>query len=82
MKKDWLDKVSIGITGGFIALLIIAIVSVVTAIPTYYLWNWLLPEIFGVAKITIFQAWGLNVLAGILFKNLTTKNNNETKKEE
>ncbi|MDR1346215.1 MAG: hypothetical protein LBK03_05900 [Bacteroidales bacterium] len=31
------------------------------------LWNWLMPAIFGLACISIWQAWGLLVLARILF---------------
>jgi hypothetical protein len=32
------------------------------------LWNWLMPPIFGLTTITFWQAWGLVVLAHILFK--------------
>lgn len=32
------------------------------------LWNWLMPEIFGLTKISYWQAWGLVLLAHILFK--------------
>jgi hypothetical protein len=32
------------------------------------LWNWLMPEIFGVKTIGYWQAWGLFILASILFK--------------
>jgi hypothetical protein len=31
------------------------------------LWNWLMPSIFGLAPISIWQAWGLLALARILF---------------
>lgn len=31
------------------------------------LWNWLMPEIFGLRRIGYWQAWGLLVLSGILF---------------
>jgi len=44
-------------------------VSIIAAIPTYFLWNWLMPAIFGIKVITIWQAWGVNLLAGILFKS-------------
>jgi hypothetical protein len=33
------------------------------------LWNWLMPAIFGLGAITYWQAWGLVVLAHILFKS-------------
>jgi len=66
---DWLEKLAIGIGIGILAIGIIAIVSIVAAIPTYFLWNWLMPEIFALKAITFWQAWGINFLAGILFKN-------------
>jgi hypothetical protein len=32
------------------------------------LWNWLMPAIFGLKRLTYWQAWGLLVLSHILFK--------------
>ena len=32
------------------------------------LWNWLMPDLFGLKTITYWQAWGLVLLAHILFK--------------
>ena len=32
------------------------------------LWNWIMPEIFGLSTLTYWQAWGLVLLAHILFK--------------
>lgn len=52
---------------GFITLLIV--VTLVFALPTMWLWDWLMPELFGLKEITVFQAWGLNFLCGILFKS-------------
>ena len=31
------------------------------------LWNWLMPELFGVRSITFWQAWGVLILSRILF---------------
>ena len=33
------------------------------------LWNWLMPEIFGLKHVTYWQAWGLLILCHILFKS-------------
>ena len=66
---DWLEKLAIDIGTGFLAVVIVAIVSIITAIPTYFLWNWLMPEIFAIKVITFWQMWGVNLLAGILFKS-------------
>ena len=34
------------------------------------LWNWLIPDIFGLNAITYWQAWGLFLLTSILFKSM------------
>jgi len=34
-----------------------------------WLWNWLMPDIFGLPQLTFWKAWGLVVLAHILFKS-------------
>ena len=36
------------------------------------LWNWLMPEIFGLKQISYWQGWGLLVLSSILFKGFPT----------
>ncbi len=51
--------------------------AVILAFPTMFLWNWLMPEIFGVVKIDLYQAMGINFLTHILFKsNVTIKREN------
>ena len=42
--------------------------------PLQLLWNWLMPNIFGLPEITFWQAIGLNLLSTILFKPTTIKN--------
>lgn len=49
-------------------LLLAAVLSLVAAIPMFFLWNWLMPAVFGLKVITFWQAWGLLLLASILFK--------------
>ena len=34
---------------------------------TFFLWNWLMPMLFGLPTITFWQGWGLLVLSWILF---------------
>lgn len=46
---------------------LIAILAVLLALPLMLLWNWLMPEIFGLTTISFWQALGLNLLSGILF---------------
>ncbi len=48
----------------FIVITISALVGLILAFPVMWLWNF----IFGnFHRINVFQAWALNVLAGILF---------------
>ena len=52
---------------------LIILVSLVCALPVMWLWDWLMPAIFGLKEITLFQAWGLSALCGLLFKDNTSK---------
>ncbi|MBI3026837.1 hypothetical protein HYY70_01880 [Candidatus Woesearchaeota archaeon] len=47
-----------------IVIILSALVGLILAFPVMWLWNY----VFGsFHKISVFQAWALNVLAGILF---------------
>jgi hypothetical protein len=50
---------------GALALALLA--SIITAFPVKWLWNWLVPEIFGLKTISALQAWGLVFLLHMLF---------------
>jgi hypothetical protein len=51
--------------------------AIILAFPTMWLWNWLMPDIFGLMKIDLYQAMGINFLTHILFKsNVTIKREN------
>lgn len=63
-------KKFLGVIGAIvIAIVILLLVAVLFAIPTLLLWNWLMPVLFGLKTITLFQAWGVNLLTSILFKS-------------
>ena len=47
--------------------IIIALFIALFALVIMYLWNWLMPEIFGLTTITFWQAIGLGLLAKLLF---------------
>jgi len=47
---------------------LIAILIVILGYPVMLLWNWLMPELFGLSEITFWQAIGLNILCTILFR--------------
>ncbi len=56
--------IAIAVGGAFIIL----VAACFTAIPVWILWNWLMPELFSLSQISIFQAWGIAALSGALFK--------------
>jgi hypothetical protein len=46
---------------------IVVAVAFVLGVVVEALWNWLLPGIVGVRRITYWEAWGLFILARLLF---------------
>lgn len=58
---------AIGVLGALIGL------SALFSVPTYYLWNGLMPKLFGLTHVTFMQAWGLNLLAGFMFGGKISK---------
>ena len=64
-------EIATGIIGIFSVIAIIAGyigISIVCAYPVKWLWNWLMPELFGLGKISLMQAFGLQLLCSIFFK--------------
>jgi hypothetical protein len=47
---------------------LIVLAAILFTLPLQLLWNWLMPTIFNLPMITFWQAFGLNILAGILFR--------------
>ena len=53
-----------------VAIIISAIIgiAILFSVPTWLLWNWLMPDIFGLREITLLEAFGLILLSNILFR--------------
>lgn len=51
------------------SIILVVVIAVIVAIPFYYLWNWLMPELFGLKNITLLQSLGLLLLSGFLFRS-------------
>ncbi len=47
-----------------LVVILSALVGLILAFPVMWLWNFVFG---GIHKISVFQAWAMNVLAGILF---------------
>lgn len=69
-----MDKV-FGIVGAVVlGLLGVLTLSFLLSWPVYMLWNGCLVDaVAGVKEVTWLQAWGLNILAGIMFKSSISK---------
>ena len=61
---------------GFLLVVIIAfVIAIIMGFPMMWLWNALMPSIFGLTKITFWQGVGLNLLSGLLFGKISYKAN-------
>jgi len=58
------QKILLGIGFGILAIGLLALFGWVVML----LWNWLMPEIFGLKRLDYWKAWGLLALCTILFK--------------
>lgn len=64
--------------GGTIILLsTMVIIAIIFAVPIMFLWNWLMPDIFGLPTISIWQAIGINFLSSMLFQSSQNKGGGE-----
>lgn len=55
-----------------LGLLMLVSLAVIFAFPTMWLWNWLMPVIFKLTEINLWQALGINILSGLLFRSTNT----------
>lgn len=51
------------------ALLLIVAAVIMRALPVMLLWDWLMPGIFGLRAISLFEAWGIGFLSTVLFRS-------------
>ena len=55
------------VTGG---IALAALASLIFSVLVLYLWNWLMPALFGLKAISFWQAFGLVLLCKILFSGM------------
>lgn len=55
-------------------IFLIIFLAILFAFPTMWLWDYLMPSLFGLKTITFLQALALNILSGILFRTVNPKN--------
>ena len=64
-----MDKVFVVVGAAIFGLAGLVLFSFLLSWPVYMLWNGCLVDATGVKEVTWLQAWGLNILAGIMFKS-------------
>lgn len=66
-----------------VAIVFVAVLSVaftaLFALPVEWLWNYVVPALFGLKSITFMQAWALNLLCSFLFKSSNTSTSSSSK---
>ena len=67
-------KISSQILLVLFVVLTIALRSLLFGLPLMFLWNWLMPSIFGLVKIGFLKSIGLILLCELLIKSVTTIN--------
>lgn len=67
-------KIALGILFGILGIAFMFLLILVTRL----LWNWLMPEIFGLPKLTYWKTAGLMVLSWILFKGVNFGGDNSS----
>lgn len=58
-----------------VTLLITILIGLLMSLPIMWIWNWLMPDIFGLTTITFVQAIGLSLLSNLLLKSQSSGNN-------
>ena len=77
MSKLFTGKEIVGTFCGayFITLILSIAFSLLMTWPAMWLWNLLMPELFGLGTITFWEMFALSVLIDILIGKVTIKNN-------
>ncbi len=60
---------------------VVFLTACLAAFPVKWLWNWVMPIIFGLPVITVAQAWGLSFLSAFLTRGSSDYTNAEMKKK-
>lgn len=73
-----MDNVSEFLFSAAIVAVVMSVLVLLWGLPLMWLWNWIMPTVFGLQTITFWQAVGLNSMSHILFKsNWTTKSDSK-----
>lgn len=75
LRDELLKKFTVGIVSFATSVFFNSIFFVLSAFPIMWIWNWLVPQLFGGPLITFWQVIGLKILF-VLFKAVVSVNVN------
>lgn len=58
-----------------VMFVVLMVVALLLGLPLMLLWNWLMPGLFHLPELGFWQAVGMNLLSGILFRSSTATSN-------
>lgn len=59
------------------AIMVLFLVALFFGFLTMLLWNYLMPDVFGLKEISFWQALAMNILSGILFSNKSSSSSKD-----
>lgn len=66
-----MEKLATWFTAFMVVVGVLCGICLIIGLPTWILWNLLMPKLFDLPYITFWQAVGLNLLCTFLFKNVS-----------
>jgi hypothetical protein len=75
--KKVIKDIGLRLTTIFIIIFTLSFSSLILSFPIKWLWNYVIPPIFNLPKITYYQSLALFILSGLLIKNTLTVNKKE-----
>lgn len=57
------------VKGIFLAVIIAILVAAIIALPVMLLWNYVVPEVFGLKEINFWQALAISLLSSLLIQS-------------
>lgn len=64
-----MEKSFLAVTAFVFGFIAICLISLLVGLPVMFIWNWIMPVLFGLPLITFWQSVGLYLLASVLFKS-------------
>lgn len=75
--KEFISNIGITFTAIFIIVFALSFSSLILSLPIKWLWNYVMPTLFGLPEITYWQSVVLFILSGLLIKNTLNVNKKE-----